>query len=147
MNVTFLRHCESLFNIDESSEERDVKLSDRGEFQAKTLVGEYDLIICSPLKRTRQTLNLSHLKSQHIIYTNLCREIRIDMCDFMLDEPLKLETDEDVKKRITQFKKFLYIHKNINRCLIISHHDFIYELTGTKLECSEMINCDIDLIN
>lgn len=54
-SVYFLRHVQSQANIGNNSV--DSPLSDLGIQQSKQLTGYYDLIICSPLRRTKETLH------------------------------------------------------------------------------------------
>ena len=53
MAVTVLRHCESTFNADPASAQKDCPLSPAGERHASTLRGHYDLVLVSPLLRAR----------------------------------------------------------------------------------------------
>src|SRR6056297_4210217 len=68
----FARHGESEFNI--GIHGIDSPLTVKGIGQAKLLKGEFDLIICSPLKRCRQTLEFSNFTYQHLEISYLFRE-------------------------------------------------------------------------
>ncbi len=129
MKVAFLRHAESIFNRDLTSE-KDCKLTDKGEEQAVQLKGEFDIVFCSIMKRACQTLEKSQIKYGRVIFTDLCRERKADICDFLdyEDETVK-ETDEELELRI---KKFIYFLKgqvsSYHRVLVVSHGDFIHRL-------------------
>ena len=133
MEVTFLRHAQSIFNRDLTSE-KDCELTEYGIEQAKQIKGTYDVIICSILKRTKQTLQCSELSCKHLYFTDLCREIRRDICDFLEEEDeTQLETEEEIQRRIKGFKEFLRSRaKEGDKVLIISHRDFIHEIGKKK---------------
>lgn len=133
MEVTCLRHAESVFNRDLTSE-KDCDLSERGIQQAEQITGQYDVIICSLMKRTRQTLQYSQLSCKHLHFTELCREVRRDICDFLEGEDeTKLETEEEIQKRLKEFKQYLKEKTEVGqKVLIICHRDFIHELNHKK---------------
>ena len=129
MKVQFLRHAESIFNATGTSE-KDCDLSEKGKQQASQIHNHYDLVICSTMKRACATLDNSNLTYGHLIFTDLCREKKVDICDFLPDEDeTVLETDDELDKRIRSFLYFLKSqaskHQNI---LIISHRDFIHAI-------------------
>ena len=132
MEVTFLRHAQSVFNRDLTSE-KDCNLTDLGKEQASKLHGDYDVILCSVLRRARQTLQYSNISGKELHFTDLCREVRRDICDFLeFEDETKLETVEEVQKRLEDFKLFLKSKaKKGQRILVISHRDFIHEI-GNK---------------
>jgi broad specificity phosphatase PhoE len=133
MEVTFLRHAQSIFNRDLTSK-KDCELTDYGIEQAKQIKGNYDVILCSILKRAKQTLQYSELNSKQLHFTDLCREVRRDICDFLEEEDeTKLETDQEVQKRIKLFKQFLKSKtKPGEKVLVICHRDFIHEIGDKK---------------
>lgn len=61
--IYVLRHCEALHNI-KRVHDYDTDLTLVGVNHAKTLGGYYDYIICSPLKRCRQTLEYSNIRGE-----------------------------------------------------------------------------------
>jgi broad specificity phosphatase PhoE len=134
MKVHFLRHAESIFNATGTSE-KDCDLSEKGKQQASEIKNQYDLVICSTMKRACSTLDHSHLTYGRLIFTDLCREKKVDICDFLPDEDeTLLETNNKLNKRIRSFLYFLKSqaskHHNI---LIISHRDFIHAI-GKELQ-------------
>jgi broad specificity phosphatase PhoE len=133
MEVTFLRHAQSIFNRDGTSE-KDCQLTDYGIEQAKEIKGTYDIIICSTMKRAKQTLQYSELSSKELHFTDLCREVRRDICDFLEGEDeTKLETDQELQRRMKEFKQFLYSKgKPGAKVLVICHRDFIHEIGNKK---------------
>ena len=127
MKVEFLRHAESIFNKHLVSE-KDCELTDHGKQQAYDISGDYDVVICSTMKRACQTLDYSNLRYGRLLFTDLCRERKHDICDFLPheDESQK-ETDEELNKRIQTFLYFLKSQVSpFQRVLVICHGDFIH---------------------
>lgn len=133
MELTCLRHAESVFNRDLTSD-KDCELSEVGIQQAEQIKGTFDVIICSIMKRARQTLQYSQLSCKYLHFTDLCREVRRDICDFLEGEDeTKLETEAEIQKRLKQFKQYLKEKTDIGqKVLIICHRDFIHELNHKK---------------
>lgn len=127
MEIVFLRHAQSIFNRDLTSE-KNCQLSEYGRQQAEKLTGNYDVIVCSILKRARETLQYSQLTAKKLHFTDLCREVRVDICDFLENEDeTKLETEEEIKKRINDFKEYLKEETEPGqKILVICHRDFIH---------------------
>lgn len=130
MKVTFLRHAQSLYNQNNTSD-KDCDLSDYGieQAQAKDVSGNYDIVICSVMKRAQRTLQLSAIKYNSLIITELCREYKSTIGDFLHGEEYTLELIETFGKRINEFKDFLkqFEGKNI---LVVCHGDFMYCLNS-----------------
>ena len=133
MEVTFLRHAQSIFNRDLTSE-KDCELSPYGIQQAEKLTGFYDVIFCSILKRAKQTLLHSQINSKQLHFTDLCREVRRDICDFLQGEDeTQLETEKELQTRIKHFKEFVRSKtKPGEKILVICHRDFIHEIGNKK---------------
>lgn len=129
MKVDFLRHAQSVFNATLTSD-KDCDLTQLGQEQAAAVKGDYDIVICSTMKRAVQTYQFSHLKAGKIIYTDLCREKRQDICDYLPyeDETIK-ETEEELAYRIKSFTYFLKSQVSpYQAVLVVSHGDFIHTL-------------------
>lgn len=146
MKVFFLRHAESIFNATGNSE-KNCSLTDKGKEQASKLKEHYDVVICSTMKRACETLDNSHITYGKLFFTDLCREKRVDICDFLECEDEKdLESNEELNLRI---KKFLCFFKSqvstVNRVLIISHRDFIYEITNKQFNLDNAEICYVDI--
>jgi broad specificity phosphatase PhoE len=140
-HITFLRHAESIFNVDCKSNLRDCSLTTFGILQASTLNGHYDLIIVSPLLRAKQTLLHSNITYDHCIINNLIREFKTDPCDFFEDEEYKLETEDELMDRGNEFiNELKRLNSNI---LVISHCEFIFSITGTSLHNIEKLSIEI----
>lgn len=141
--ITFIRHAESYhnyykkygFNIDQNKL-IDCGITNFGKTQAKKLNQQFDILLVSPLKRTKETLIFSNIKADKIIYEELFRERRLDICDFKEDEDIIVETEDEFLIRVNKAKYFL---KNINykNIGVITHSDFIwlyssYEIDGER---------------
>jgi broad specificity phosphatase PhoE len=133
MKVHFLRHAESIFNAHLTSE-KDCDLTDKGKEQASQVEGEYDVVFCSIMKRTKLTLELSKIKYSKLIGTDLCREKRSDICDFLAyEDETKKETEEELEQRIKTFIYFLRSQVSpYQTILVVSHGDFIHTLGGKQ---------------
>lgn len=127
MKVAFLRHAQSIFNRDLHSE-KDCDLTDLGKQQASIVAGHFDVVVCSIMKRTCQTLDNSRLTYGKLIFTDLCREKRSDICDFLpFEDESKKESDDELEKRIQIFSYFLKGRvSQFQTVLVISHGDFIH---------------------
>ncbi len=129
MRVQFLRHAESIFNRDLISE-KDCDLTEKGRQQASKVEGDYDIVICSTMKRACQTLDNSKLTYGRLIFTDLCREKKADICDFLPHEDeTEKETEEELEKRIQSFLYFIKSQVSpFQTVLVVSHGDFIHTL-------------------
>lgn len=129
MNITFLRHAQSLYN-EYNTSDRNCDLSELGKLQASQVSGHYDTIICSIMKRARRTLELSTLTYNNLVYTELCREYKTTIGDFLETEEFVVEKLEEFGRRLEQFKQ--YIKDNFDRkdVLVLCHGDLIYCLNG-----------------
>ena len=131
MKVTFLRHAESIFNANLISE-KDCELTQKGVEQASALEGQYDFVICSIMKRTCQTLENSKINYGKLVFTDLCREKRTDICDYLSYEEEVQETLEELEARIKRFVYFLKSQVSpYQSVLVVSHGDFIHTI-GNK---------------
>lgn len=141
-SVTFIRHAESLFN-NNGTRIKDVFLSKHGESQAKELYGTFDLVICSPLLRTRDTLRLSGIKYSEILYTDLCREHKDDnIINYYGNENLLTdkETEQDFVKRSALFR--ILLKEKLVTCpsiCVISHASFLYQLLNVAFKNSQTL--------
>ena len=148
MKITFLRHCRSIFN-ELLYSDKDCDLSVKGVEQAKALQGDYDIVICSVMRRARRTLELSKIRSGSIEYTDLCREWRNDICDFLdhENEQNNRETPEELGIRIQKFCEWIKgkYERSGKRILVVTHADFVYKLTNEAkyLENGEFFEYDV----
>lgn len=129
MKVSFLRHAESIFNAEKTSE-KDCDLSEKGKMQAAALKGTFDVVICSIMKRTQQTFSLGSFEYGKLIYTDLCREKKSDICDFLpFEDESQKESSEELAQRITRFTYFLKSQvSSYQSVLVVSHGDFIHAI-------------------
>jgi broad specificity phosphatase PhoE len=133
--ITLIRHAESTYNSS-GDRTRDCPLSGRGHRQAARISGNYDVIVCSSMKRSRQTLTSSKLAYREVIFTNLCREI-IDKnpINSYPKEKISAETRKHIRARVAEFKSMIRnLAKSHSRIAVISHSGFLYELTGDNFD-------------
>ena len=146
MKVHFLRHCLSEFNHTKI-DNIDCELVEEGKTHARSLVGNYDLVICSPLRRCKQTLEYSQIQYKKLITLEVIREHKINCCDFLEGEEVIYEDEESLLERIKEFKRVIEQlgeeHKNI---LVVTHSDFVFYLTS-KLVDGERLVCHFPSFN
>lgn len=129
MKVAFLRHAESIFNKFLVSE-KDCDLTENGVEQAKQVEGHFDVVFCSIMKRTCKTLDHSNLTYGRLIFTDLCREKKTTICDYLPHEDeTVVDTDELLENQIKRFLYFLKSQVSPHQTvLVVSHGDFIHAI-------------------
>jgi broad specificity phosphatase PhoE len=141
VKVYFIRHAESTWNAF-GDLSKDTPITDKGRLEQAPLVKGYvDLVICSSLTRTRQTLANSNLKYKDVLYTDLCREIKGGTpCDYKENEDTSvLETEEEIQDRIKTLKELVdKLSTSYHSIAIISHYCFIKKITG-----KQTFNCQV----
>ena len=130
MPITFIRHAESNGNLGNPAPNS--SLSNNGIEQAKKLQGEYDLAICSTLRRARQTLDESQIVYNNVVFTDLCRESLDSNPNSHYNGEIPCsESDEQVVKRVNLFIDFLREkERDHSRIVVISHCLFLRRMTG-----------------
>lgn len=129
--ITLIRHAQSTYNAYRDNS-RDVSITHFGKKQAKKLHGRYDLVICSTLRRTSETLDASNIKYQHILFSPIVREM-VDghPSDLYENETEWSETTEEYLQRIVLFKKMLEeLGHKYKRIAVISHGTFLQDFYG-----------------
>ena len=140
MDVYFLRHGESLFNLNKNNDLIDCSLTSLGIEQSKTISNpkHYSLIISSPLSRCLQTFDHSNLTCDHFQINHLFREIQTGFQSDLLNEneEVSIDSEEQIHQRIDQIKNYLIElkEKNYENILIISHADLIWYLTSKEIQ-------------
>lgn len=163
--IILIRHAQSTFNA-YGEQIRDVPLSDYGKTTCSSLNFNVDLVICSNMQRTKQTLEHSNIKYNDIIITPLCREhMNGNIIDYCKGEDIIVESVDELAERVKKFKKFVkdatndLINKNnakakantkntgqtitsrtITIC-IISHSGFLRKLTGHFFNNAHYLEC------
>lgn len=145
-HIYVVRHGQSDRNVYGHSDVCDIGLNKMGIEQASHLEGYFDVIICSNLRRAKQTLQFSKLKYGRIQPSEMCREQRKEISDLLEGESLSdlYESSERLKQRANEFKKLLRLYPKSKRILIISHYHFLNALTGHKLENAQIIGYMLD---
>ncbi len=129
--LTVIRHAESTFN-GMGVMEPNVELSKKGRSQAKSLNGSYDLVVCSTLRRCRETLDYSNIKYANVLFTDLCREFMDgNIINHYSGEELRIETKEEFNERILQFKELLKEQMTkYDNIAVVTHSTFLHKTTG-----------------
>jgi len=135
----------SEFNVNRGNQLKDCDITENG----KDLIfnKEFDLVLCSPLKRAIKTYRYSNISCKKFQILNILREHKIDFCDFFENEEVVPESVDDLMKRINEFKELL---KGLNNVLVIGysgHSDFFWYLTGNVVENERfgiwLKNCEV----
>ena len=101
--IYFLRHALSKANQGNKNYV-DVPLSSEGIEQAKKLYGHFDLVFCSPLRRTKETLHYSNITYDNLIIEHNIREMVQDKTSCLLLENYKGEENiNNFWRRTSQF--------------------------------------------
>lgn len=173
ITVTLVRHAQSTHNAF-GDMNRDVPVTPEGAVMSKKIVGDYDIAICSILKRARQTLEYSNITCKEVIYTDLCREIRDgNPINLLAIENMSVahETSSQIAQRIKELKNLIRrlspasssnsrsktnsrsgiksgIKSGINQCspriIIFCHASIIREITGNNVSNCQQINYSFD---
>lgn len=163
MEIYLLRHAESEYNVDPVNNDLiDCSLTCQGEQQATALQlsnHHFDLILCSPLHRCRQTVHYATLLQEtsrmNIEICFLLREQIKAKCDLLLDEGtevLQEESNESVRTRVQELNNQLQWLRSTKcppykKILLVSHADFLWNLTsyevGDERFGTWLANCEL----
>lgn len=143
----FIRHGESLSNIGHKHI-YDSPLTDKGREQAANLTGHVDHIICSPLRRAKETLICSNISYSSIEINNMCREKKCGIPSSLLFEELDEQSTQDYIIRLQNLcKHIISCTKLYNTIAIICHKCVIASLTGITPDNCSIIPGNFDVIN
>lgn len=136
--VYLLRHAQSTYNATHGKvNEVDADLSRAGEAQATTITGQFDLVLCSPMRRARRTLELSKIKYTEMQILTEARELRSIKSDFLEGECIFQESHEQMRERIKCIKDKL--KKEVEKdktVLLVTHSAIIRTLTSPNMHSS-----------
>lgn len=134
--IHLVRHGESRWNrFNDISP--DVALTDIGQLQARNVVLNVDLVVCSPMRRARETLEHSKISYKKIICSENAREHKNGLgCNYLHNEK---NEQEDFISRMEIFRKELDILKDNHKSIVVvTHHGVIKALTGI-----DTYNCQV----
>ena len=143
--LTFIRHGLTHNNVGNKSE-KDTRLTDKGKKMCGYLDGYFDLILCSTLWRTKETLQCSNLTYDVLLYSDLCREYKNKSYDnYQIREEVEPESKEDFLVRLRDFQNLLVELSQIyDRICVIAHSGTLSKLTGMKFKNADRWDTDID---
>lgn len=131
IEVYFTRHAESFGNVGESS--IDSPLTANGRAQATLLNGNFDIVMCSPLRRAQETLHYSKITHGKVIIHPQLRErcFGENSC-LLLEQFMTEETPERFTVRTQLFEhdlrlvcEKLSLKKTDGKVLIVGHAYFL----------------------
>ncbi len=135
--VKLLRHAESKFNAGTNTDQLDVGITERGKQQAARVSGHYDLVVCSTLRRTKQTLEHSQITYNKLIFLHEAREQKklIWKCNFLPGEEIYEETNTEMMHRMLTLKGILGdLCKSHEDVLMVCHGYVCKFITATNVE-------------
>lgn len=104
--IYLVRHAQSLANAGDNTT-YDVPLTLPGRLQASNIVLNVDHVICSPMRRTIETLRYSSTNYSSWSINNLCRERICSIADTLLIERFEIESDEVYHKRLMNLAQYI----------------------------------------
>ena len=144
VTITFLRHGQSEFNAGNHNV-FDAKLTEFGKKQASQVEGHFDLVICSTLTRTQETLDHSKISYDELKLLEEAREKRCNICDFLPGEDPVMESNAEMTRRMTKLKEILSeLSKSYSDILLIGHKMTFKYFTATNYE--QMINDEANTV-
>ncbi|AYV78484.1 MAG: alpha-ribazole phosphatase [Edafosvirus sp.] len=139
MEVYLIRHAESDFNVNPMDDKYadHCHLIQNGINQCNQLKKKledikFDHVILSPLKRCIDTYNLTISKHESMIVLDECREYKQNKCDFLSNEIIVYESEQDILNRTKKFMLLLnelYKTNKYKKIAVFTHADFIFYLT------------------
>jgi broad specificity phosphatase PhoE len=134
VKIAFIRHAQSRFNAYNDLSPNS-SVTEAGKKSCKNITGNYDLVICSTLRRARETLDNSNITYKRVIFTDLCREILDGNTSNLYNgEENASESHEDVMQRISKLKEFIMqqpeANQEITNTAVISHGCFLFRMIG-----------------
>ena len=141
--VVFIRHAESTFNAFRDAS-NNPGLSERGKSQASSLNGHFDIVLCSSLKRARETLERSGITYNKLIITPLLRERKSHHpSDYFPNETISPENNQDFIFRMKEIRLWLdKLSKRYKNIVVISHGYVLASLTGKLFGNAQVISAN-----
>lgn len=134
----FLRHGETYFTK-YGIFEADVPLIADGIIKAQQINLTVDTVICSPLRRTRETLHHSNIIYSELIISELAREeMNGNQINYLIGERIVLE--ENFTQRLEALKSLINTYTLCGKSvLVISHHGVISKLVNVNPAPGQLI--------
>lgn len=144
--IYFLRHGESCSNAGEKNV-YDSPLTEKGRKQAKKITGHADYIICSPMRRAKETLIYSKITYDQMEINSLCREKKCSLSSTLLFEDTTKESADDFKIRMHKLCQYIIgISEHYDNIMVVCHGCVISSITQISPKNCEIIECNIDIL-
>lgn len=136
--IYLIRHGQSFSNLGYPLI-KNSPLTDKGKVQASNLNFEVDTIICSPLRRTMDTLAHSKISYDKVFIYNTVRELICEPGDCFKFESFELEEVTSFNHRMRVFTNKLYLLSQKTASIgIITHGCVIKALLDKQIS-----NCEV----
>jgi len=126
IKLYFCRHAQSMENCGNIM--IDSPLSNLGREQAKKLAGQFNIVICSPLRRCQETLHYSSIQYDKLIINHNLRERIFSESNCLFYEKRDSESDNEFFNRVKSFDneltELICSLSNESSILIIGHSYF-----------------------
>lgn len=143
MVLVCIRHALSVFNVMGKSRP-DCSLAAAGIAQAKRVVGQFGHVVCSPMLRAKQTLELSSIQYSSLEYDEDAREKRDDPCDFFPHEPAVRETHIQFANRMKRLNDKLASLEEWNSSVLLVAHAYVILAISRLREGKPLPADDVD---
>lgn len=143
--IRVYRHAYSEHNAG-TSNDRDNKLHADGIKQCNYLTGNYDLVICSTLRRTKQTLQYSNIEYKNLLLSEDIREVKDGNPDnYLIYEEIKKESNDEYIIRLKRFNSMVVdMLKIYDSICVITHGCVLQKLTGYWFKNAYWMDYDLD---
>lgn len=144
--IFLVRHGQSWANIGDKTIV-DAPLTEIGREQCAEVSLDVDYLICSPMRRTVETLHYSNINYPNIDFDPLFREKKCEISDHTLLEKYSPETEEEFYRRSRKMaQKLLRLLEKYDKIGVVCHGNVIYGLTGIMPDNADVIIPDINII-
>jgi len=139
--IYLIRHGQSFSNIGYPLI-KDSPLTEKGKKQASDLNFKIDTIICSPMRRTKETLKYSKILYKKMFIHNTARELICEPGDCFKFEDFEMEDVTSFNNRMRFFTNKIYLlSQHTSSIGIITHGCVIKALIEKKVD-----NCEIHVL-
>lgn len=144
--IFLMRHGESWANIGDKTVV-DAPLTAKGREQCSQVCLDVDFLICSPMRRTVESLHYSKINFGDMVFNPLFREKRSEIADHCLLEPFQPETEDEFYARSKLMaRELLNLLREYDTIAVVCHGLVINSLTGIMPDNAEVVVPDLNIL-